>query len=215
MRKITKHYYTMTQEIKDNTERFKQLLRDTGRQGVDKVIDALEKLKFFKAPASANRHLNYEGGLLEHSLNVYDMAMHLREAVLQLRPGIKEKLTDDNIAIAALLHDVCKSDIYKQKEKFRKDSNDRWEKYMGYEVEYDRFPVGHGEKSVIMLLQLGLELKKEEILAIRWHMSAWELPQQSADARGNISAASSCYPLVGLIQSADQLATFILEKDGK
>ena len=201
------------QNLQEKIERYKQLLLDTGRDGIDKVINALEKLGFFKAPASAHRHLNYEGGLLIHSLNVYDMAMSLRGAVLQVRPEMEQKLSTESITIAALLHDVCKSDIYVQKEKFRKDANDRWEKYIGYDVDYSRFPVGHGEKSVIMLLQLGLKLKKDGVLAIRWHMSAWELAQQSADAKGNISAANGNFPLVSLIQSADQFATFMLETE--
>ena len=60
--------------LENNKERFISLLKGTGRQGVDNVIDMLEKEGFFTAPASTKFHLNSEGGLLEHSLIVYDAA---------------------------------------------------------------------------------------------------------------------------------------------
>lgn len=62
----------------ENKEQFIQLLRSTGREGVEDVLEELEENGFFKAPASMNHHLNYEGGLLEHSLNVYKCAIMLR-----------------------------------------------------------------------------------------------------------------------------------------
>ena len=56
-----------------------------------------------------------------------------------------------------------------------------------------------------------LHLSMDEMLAIRWHMGAWELPFQSYEAMGNLSAARDKCPLVTLIQCADQLATGIVE----
>ncbi len=189
---------------------FIELLRSTGRKGMENVIDYLERSGFFQAPASVNRHLSYDGGLLEHSMNVYRVAVKLRESMILVKAELEAQLPAESIAIATLLHDVCKSAIYKKKEKFRKDANDRWEKYIGYEPDYSRFPVGHGEKSVIMLLRLGLELTNDEILAIRWHMSAWDLPFQSYEQKSNVSEASDV-PLVALTQAADGLATHLLE----
>ena len=61
--------------MKEKKERFIELLRSTGRQGIEEVINDLEKSGFFTAPASTKHHLNYEGGLMEHSMNVFDMAM--------------------------------------------------------------------------------------------------------------------------------------------
>ena len=55
-----------------NKERFIELLRSTKREGIEKLIDFLEKTDFFTAPASTRFHSSYEGGLLQHSLNVYD-----------------------------------------------------------------------------------------------------------------------------------------------
>ncbi len=191
-------------------EEFVSLLESTGRKGVGSVVDYLGKAGFFHAPASVNRHLSHDGGLLEHSLNVYKMAVRLRVQMVEMRPGIESRLPEDSVAIAALLHDVCKANIYKKVTKYRKDANNRWESYDGYDADYTRFPLGHGEKSVVMLLRLGLELTNDEVLAIRWHMGAWDLSFQSFESKSNISAASDV-PLVAVLQAADALAAHILE----
>ena len=113
--------------------------------------------------------------------------------------------------MTTLLHDVCKAEIYKRAIKRRKNEQGFWEDYEGYDVDYSNFPVGHGEKSVIVLLQAGLELTKEEILAIRWHMSAWDLPFQSYELMGSLNAAREKTPLIGILQAADGLAANVLE----
>ncbi len=186
------------------------LLRQTGREGIDSVVDYLDKAGFFRAPASVNRHLSRDGGLLEHSMNVYRMAMMLREQMVAMKPETEQRLPVESVTITALLHDVCKANIYRKVTKYRKDANNRWESYDGYDTDYGRFPLGHGEKSVVMLLRLGLELTNDEVLAIRWHMGAWDLPFQSYEAKSNISAASDV-PLVAIIQAADALAAHVLE----
>ena len=93
--------------------RFEKILRDTGRENIDYVLEDLDSWGFFDAPASAQGHGAYPGGLVEHSLNVYDAAMESRKAMLDLRPDLEEFFAPDSIAIAALLHDVCKADFYK------------------------------------------------------------------------------------------------------
>lgn len=197
--------------IMDNKQFFISTLRSTGRLGIDHVIAELEKLGFFSAPASTAFHLNTPGGLLEHSVNVYKEAMAIREKQIELLPDVADKLPTDSIAIAALLHDVCKAEIYKEAQKWRKDANGQWESYRSYEVDYSAFPVGHGEKSVIRLLQWGLELTDDEILAIRWHMEAWDLAFQSPEQKSNLGMAKGKSPLLNVIKAADGLASFILE----
>ena len=192
-------------------EEFKLLLQSTGRKGIGNVVEYLEKAGFFMAPASAGHHLNRDSGLLEHSLNVYRVATRLRTQMLEMRPELSERVKEDSVVIAALLHDICKTNIYKKTKRFRKDDSGHWETYDGYETDYSRFPVGHGEKSVIMLLRLGLELTNDEIVAIRWHMSAWDLAFQSNELRGNISKAFDHYPLASILQTADMLASHIIE----
>ena len=85
------------------------------------------------------------------------------------------------------------------------------ETYDTYTTNYSDFPVGHGEKSVIRLLQLGLQLTDDEIQAIRWHMTAWELPFQSGEAKSYLNAAKNKCQLLTIIQTADGLASAILE----
>lgn len=188
------------------------LLRSTGRKGIDEVVVYLEKSDFFTAPASTNFHGNYVGGLAEHSLNCCKLGLELRDMMIRQKPEIAEKLPQESVIISTLLHDLCKANIYKEEVKNRKNANGYWEKYLGYTIDYSKFPLGHGEKSVIMLLRLGLELTNDEIMAIRWHMSAWDLPMQSSDIQGNYSCAKDICPLCSIMQASDCLASSILEE---
>lgn len=190
---------------------FIQTLRSTERKGIDNVIAKLEESGFFNAPASTVFHLNTPGGLVQHSVNVYAEAMAIREKQIELCPEVEPKLPVDSIAIAALLHDVCKAEIYKEEQKWQKDADGKWVSYTAYTVDYSSLPVGHGEKSVIRLLQWGLEMTDDEIMAIRWHMDAWDLAFNSPEARSNIGAAKGKCPLLSIIKAADGLASFILE----
>ena len=197
-----------------NKERFIEILSGTGRRGIDRVLSELEAQGFYDAPASTKFHLSCKGGLLEHSLNVYDAAMMLREQAVKMIPDLDGQLPVDSVAICSLLHDACKTDIYKEAILSRKNSDGYWEKYPGYTTDYEKgpFPLGHGEKSVIMLLSWGLELKPEEMLAIRWHMTAWDLPMQSPEHKESLNAAKKKTPLVSLVQLADGFASGLLER---
>ena len=156
-----------------------RLLLDTRRKGIEKVVDFLDENDFFVLPASTRYQNREMGGLANHSLSVYRFAMKLR---------------DD--AIAALLHDTCKVFNY------AKDNTD------GTFHHNYRFPVGHGEKSVIALLRCGLELTDEEIMAIRWHMGPYELPERdTSQERKEYHIAMKRTPLCDLIQRADKEAT--------
>lgn len=191
--------------------RFNEILLATKRDGVEYVIEELEHIGFYDAPASGSHHLCKAGGLVMHSLNVYDEAMALAGHYITMRPELKNLLHDDSIAISGLLHDVCKADIYKKTVRSRKSIDGSWEKFDCFEAGHSSFPCGHGEKSVIQLLRWGLELTEDEMLAIRWHMGPWELAYQSLDQTASIERSVSMYPLVGIIQSADFLASNILE----
>ena len=190
---------------------YKQDIDDYRESPALRVIEELEKSDFFKAPASSNFHLNCEGGLVEHSLNVCRVALKFREVLLAEREEMRDYLPKDSVIIASLLHDVCKADIYKAVVKKQKNSFGVWEDVPGYSVDYSNFPLGHGEKSVILLLLWGLDLSDDEIMAIRWHMSSWDLPFQSNDLKGNYNAAKNKCPLMGLVQAADGMATNFLE----
>lgn len=202
----------MDKTLQDNKERFVELLKSTQREGVEYVIEDLESLGFFEAPASSTQHLNYDGGLVEHSLNVYDMAVMLKEQIIARRPDLEKLLPTESIIIASLLHDVCKADIYRKVMRRRKDAIGTYEEYQAYEVDYSNLPIGHGEKSVIMILRSGMYLEDDEVVAIRWHMSAWDLPFQSFELSKSLNVARDKSPLCSLIHTADTLAANLLER---
>lgn len=200
--------------IQKNKEEFISLLKSTERPGMDDVIKDLEELGFFEAPASAGHHLNVAGGLVEHSLNTCKTALVVYDGMQKIEPYLEREVKRESIIIASLLHDVCKSDIYKRSVKRRKTSFGTWEDAEGYKLTYKNFPMGHGEKSLVMLLCSGLELYDDEMLAIRWHMGAWGINMNSYEEQRNYDAARTLYPLVSIIQTADGLAASIVERTG-
>ena len=62
-------------------EEFLELLRSTNRECIEQLIEFIKSTDFFEAPASTRFHGNFEGGLLQHSLSVYNI---LKEKVQTL-----------------------------------------------------------------------------------------------------------------------------------
>ena len=199
-------------DFKKNKETFIELLRSTNREGVEGMIEDLEEMGFFNAPASAGHHLNVEGGLVQHSLNTCRAALMVWEGMKKLEPSLEGEVKRDSVIIASLLHDICKSDIYVRTVKKRKNSIGIWEDVEGYKVTYKSFPMGHGEKSLVLALYSGMELTDAEMLAIRWHMGAWGVNMSSFEDIRNYDASRTLYPLVTITQTADGLAAAILER---
>lgn len=175
------------------------------REGADKLLQHLMSpaSDFFTAPASTRFHGAYEGGLVEHSLNVYECLHDYmnRERVQELY-GLEA--SEETIAIVALLHDLCKMNFYKQGFRNVKDDNGVWQKVPTYEIE-DKLPYGHGEKSVYIISGF-MRLTREEAFAIRYHMgfSGSEEPR-------NVGAAFEMFPLAFALSTADMEATYFLE----
>lgn len=188
----------------DNKARFLQIYRDNiARPGSGTVLDYLCKSDFFTAPASTRFHGAHESGLLEHSLNVYDCLTALISA-----NGLSETYSPETVAIVALLHDVCKVNFYKKSTRNQKRDG-KWETVDCYEID-EKFPCGHGEKSVI-ILQTMMHLSSEEILAIRAHMGGWDTSVKGGDFFiGKIFERS---PLAVLLHLADMEATYLKETE--
>lgn len=203
-------------EIEKNKERFITYCREhIHRDGLEALLAYLEKTDFYTAPSSASFHLNEDGGLCRHSINVFETAVRLNDSVIL--PAIKdgtspftEPLPVESIAIAALFHDFCKTKLYHKAERWKKDENGRWVSYPGYELQ-DEFPFGHGEKSCVIIGWF-MRLRQEELLAIRWHMGMFEMTEQGSGTRYAYRAAMEKTPLVVLIQAADMLAANCMEK---
>ena len=179
-------------------EEFKKLLLETKREGIEDVINFLEKTDFFTAPASTKFHGAFEGGLLEHSMKVYEI---LEEKVKHL--PIELEISEDTVRIVALLHDICKLNFYKVDYRNAKNERGEWEKVPYYTVE-DKIPYGHGEKSVMMITEY-MKLTSEEKYAIRWHMGFTEPKEQYT----TIGLAYKKYPLALLMFEADLEATYL------
>ncbi|MBQ7689814.1 MAG: TraI domain-containing protein [Muribaculaceae bacterium] len=204
----------MNLDLKADRAEFIALLRSTGREGVDDLIEYLDdgRNRFFTAPASVSHHLNKDGGLVRHSLNVCHAALKLREMVIAERPDLEAELNESSVIIASLLHDISKADIYiPTRRKSKHPKNGLTEYIDTYNVNYSNFPMGHGEKSAIMALWSGLDITQEELLAIRWHMTAWDLPFQSNELTRSMNVARDKYPLCSLIQLADGIAASLFE----
>ena len=179
-------------------EQFLELLKTVNREGIDELINFLEKSDFFTAPASTRFHGNHEGGLVEHSLKVYEILKH------KVQNNIKGiTIADESIIIIALLHDICKTNFYKIDYRNEKNSLGVWEKVPYYTVE-DTIPYGHGEKSVMMITEY-IKLTPEEKYAIRWHMGYTE-PKELYNA---IGATYTKYPIALLTFEADLEATYL------
>lgn len=185
-------------------------LQSFGRKGMDKVIEYLQTSDFYYAPSSTKFHSNYQGGLLDHSILVMSVALGLRETMIKMKPELADRLTEESVVISALLHDLCKVGFYIPKDKWKKDENNNWVTYRGYDVE-DTFPIGHGEKSVILLQWIGLELTMEEMLAIRYHMGLWSTTVDCGDTSRTYFRAVNMCPLLSIIQNADFMASNMLE----
>ena len=179
-------------------EEFLSLLRSTKREGMEKLIEFIEKTDFFKAPASTKYHGNYEGGLLEHSMKVYEI---LKEKVKN--SPIEINVSEESLIIIALLHDICKVNFYKVDYRNAKNEFGEWEKVPYYTIE-DTIPYGHGEKSVMMLTEY-IKLTSEEKYCIRWHMGFTE----PKDLYSTLGQAFKKYPLALLVHEADLEDTYL------
>jgi hypothetical protein len=184
----------------DTKERILGLLKSTERPGIDKVMEFLEQSDFFTAPASTKYHSSYEGGLANHSLNVYKVFEHKNRIY-------KLELPIATVIICGLLHDICKVDFYKKGSRNVKE-NGQWVAKEIWEVD-EKNPLGHGEKSVIILMGY-IQLTPFEIAAIRWHMGAWE----GKDNSMSLSNAMDMFPGIVALQTADMESSNLIEKKG-
>ena len=176
------------------------------REGADKLLDYLlsPSSDFFTAPASTRFHGNYQGGLCEHSLNVYHCLLdYLERERVQDLYGLS--YSPETIAISALLHDICKVNVYKESTRNVKEGN-VWKQVPYYEFS-DDLPYGHGEKSVYIIGGF-MRLTREEAFAIRYHMGF-----SGCEEARNVSAAFEKYPLAFALSVADMEATFLLESN--
>lgn len=176
------------------------------REGANDLLEFLlsNKSDFFDAPCSTRFHLSKESGLVEHSINVYECL----KAYLE-RPRVKElyglEFSDETIAIVALLHDLCKINVYKKTTRNVKDETGKWIQVPSYDFQ-DDLPYGHGEKSVYIISGF-MRLTRDEAFAIRYHMGF-----SDTENTRTVGEAFSKFPLAFALSTADMEATYFIEK---
>ena len=198
--------------LEKQKEEFIGLLRSTKREGIENLIAWLEKSDFFTAPSSTVYHNNFPGGLCAHSLNVYYAAKSFYESYKKLvRPDKDMSFGEDAIIITALLHDLCKTNFYVPTEKYAKNENDAWIKYMTYTID-EKLPLGHGPKSVF-IVQNFIKLSGAEICAIMWHMGMSDIGAWISNyQKPSMQQAFEKAPLSVLIMQADFFASYCMEE---
>jgi hypothetical protein len=185
-------------------EKYLTTLRVIDREGIQPLSKFLEESDFFIAPASAKNHNNYKGGLVEHSLLVL---YNMQKLSLIYCP---DQNPYESLILVSLLHDICKVNFYKETTRNVKIDG-VWTQEPYFSIE-DSLPLGHGEKSVI-LLQRFLKLTNEEIMAIRWHMMGFDDSAGGYAGGLALRAAADQYPLVTVLHMADLAACYL--EDGK
>lgn len=176
------------------------------RPGLDNCLQWLEnETDFFAAPASTKYHSAEPGGLCRHSLNVCDALFKLLDVFDQYG---ETEIDDSSIILVTLLHDVCKTNFYSMTTRRQRAEDGSWQDVRAY-MKDDAMPMGHGEKSLYLLLQTGLKLTDEEAAAIRWHMGAYH----DYDQRKTLDQAFQKYPLALFLHLADMIASQYYEKE--
>ena len=210
------------EQIQLNKEKFINLIKSINREGadIDKLINKLEHSDFFTAPCSTVYHNAYEGGLCEHSLNVYNRLKQLinTEYPKFISDGTEMKeiddyrcpFTDDTIKIISLLHDISKMNFYEVAERNVKDEKGNWVKVPFIKVKdaHDRFLFSNHEMNSLFMIQQFIPLTMDESAAIVNHMGG----KSDDSAKIEITAIYNKYPLATFLHLADMLATFIDER---
>lgn len=194
------------EQIENNKQQIIDIYRNyVKREGSDKLLDYLiNKSDFFTAPASTRFHGAYDGGLAQHSLNVYNCfkAYLERDRVREL---YNLNASDETIAVCALLHDICKVNVYTRGTRnVKNEETGQWEKVPTFFFD-DGLPYGHGEKSVYMITGF-MRLTREEAFAIRYHMGF-----SGEENANNVGKVFGMFPLAFALSTADMEATYFLD----
>jgi len=174
-------------------EEVKELLLSTKREGMEKLVGALDKVNFFEMPASTKFHGNYEGGLIEHSLSVYKLFKEMIEK-------FKLELKEDSIIICSILHDVCKANQYIRNGK-------SW----GWNASN---PKGHAKLSLSRIKQF-IKLNDEEEQIIKYHMGFYGISAFSDKGEYTLMEMVNAYninKLAKLFYFCDDMSSQFLEE---
>lgn len=208
------------EQIAKNKEEFISLINSINREfDKEKLINWLEnKSDFFTAPASTKYHCGYEGGLCEHSLNVYYALRNLNYSYMpeltatseEVEQGIhKYKYDEDTLKIVGLLHDISKANYYEIFNRNVKDNNGNWQQVQDYRIKEDRFIYGNDEQNTEFMVSTFIPLTVDERVALL-HKSGGKAFDSNQE---NIPTIFSKYKLAALLHCADMLSCYVLENE--
>lgn len=201
---MSKEYNLDVERAREEFERI--FTANIKREGATALLEWLKKSDFFTAPASTRHHSAFEGGLCLHSVNCYNRL--LNNVINEYGEDFQSVVSDESIAIMGLLHDICKTNFYKEDLRNVK-VNGIWEQQPYYTID-DSLPYGHGEKSVYMISGF-MKLTREEAMAINWHMGGFDA-RVVGGGSGAMAQAYYDFPMCVLLHIADIQATYLDEK---
>lgn len=173
-----------------------------------KMKDWMESHEFWTSPASSKFHCNVKGGLSAHSLMVIYQslvfAVPLFENFINTKRADKYNISAADIFISALAHDFCKAGFYQTEFRRTKNFDGNWNYEPFYKVKADSRNLGHGNESVLQLLEIlpSYISNRPVIEAISRHMGFSDMSENESYNYSNFLQN----PLVILIQLADQTA---------
>lgn len=179
--------------------RFKDKGDDVGIRHGMRILDWLATTDFYSAPASGRFHDAYEGGLISHTINVYNQMCEVWKV---------QKFNNVDVGsftLVALTHDWCKIGLYESYMRNVKDEKTgQWNQVKSFRWREDgpAFAFGHGVSSMFLVSRF-VNLSGEEAAAIRWHMGAY---RTAPDEFSELQTCNERYPLVHMIQFADALS---------
>lgn len=197
----------MSQNLK---EQFLSIIKnDIHRKGIDELVKYLNESDFFTAPASTKYHGSYEGGLVQHCIDVYN-ALH-DELAFIFGDNYLAKYSEETIAIVSLFHDLCKIGRYVEGTRNVKDPvTKQWHEETTYFYNQEAFEMGHGASSVYTL-QKFIQLEDFEAQAIFWHMGAYDISNYMS--LNGLGSAYERNTLAFALHRADMMATYVVDNE--
>lgn len=186
--------------VRERYEQLKALV--TGRKAeFDSLMDFVEnETAYLTAPASGRFHLCREEGLLEHSVNVC-------EAMLKLREALAPEISVESCVVTALLHDLGKAGMPGKPMYIPNQPTAKQKQYgFGPSVPYrttDKLTYLSVPVRSLYLIGPRFPLTEEEAQAIVYHDGQY--------VDDNKSVATKECPLLLLLHYADNWSCFVTE----
>ncbi len=193
MDEVMKRYEALKEKVDGRRAEFAELM---------KFIET--ETAYLKAPASTKFHLCKEGGLLEHSVNV-------AENLLKIKNVLAPEISDESCVIVGLLHDLGKAGMPGEPQYLKNEPSQKQKAYgysasTPYRFNKDLLYLSVPVRS-LYLVSSRFPLTEEEVQAIVYHDGQY--------VEDNRSVAAKEKKLTLLLQYADNWSGFIVEMEEK